>query len=88
VHRDPYGLELSTYSFKPDTTFRYLEKRTCLLKETAISTDKNLTDKGAEKILKYTECKNKSDTSNNGVKDNYLKIIQKISQQHTWLAQH
>jgi len=34
-----------------------MKKGTCLLKGTAISTDRNLMDKGAEKILKYTESK-------------------------------
>jgi len=59
-----------------------------LIKKIAVSTDRNLIDKGAERILKYTECKNKSDTSNKGGKKNDLKIIQKISQQHTWQARH
>ena len=49
--------------------------------------------KEAEKILKYkdltieiqrhVQCKNKSDTSNNVGDWNQLKIVQKITQQHT-----
>jgi hypothetical protein len=34
------------------------------------------------------ECKNKSDTSNNRGKTKHLKIIEKISEQHSWKARN
>jgi hypothetical protein len=59
----------------------------------AISGDRNVIKKDAEKIPKYkdltiqntahVECKNKCDTSNNRGNWNHLKIIQKIPEQHT-----
>jgi hypothetical protein len=59
-----------------------------MLIDVAISGDRNVIKKEAEKILKYkdldnrnrahVECKNKGDTSNNWSDWNYFKIIQKI----------
>jgi hypothetical protein len=56
-----------------------------MLIDVAISGDRNVIKKEAEKILKYkdltteiqrhVECKNKSDTSNNWSDRNYFKII-------------
>jgi len=59
---------------KPDIIIRDNEKRTCMLIDVAISGDRNVIKKEAEKILKYksynrntahVECKDKGDTSNN-----------------------
>jgi len=60
---------------KTDIIIRDNEKGTCMLIEAAISGDRNVIKKEAEKILKYkdlysrntahVECKNKGDTSNN-----------------------
>jgi hypothetical protein len=54
--------------------------------------------KEAENILKYKQPateysayeikKNRSDTNNCRGKRNHRKIIQKISEQHNWIAQH
>ena len=58
----------------------------------AISGDRNVIKKEAKKILKYkdlttdtahVECKKKSDTSNKWGYWNHLKILHKISEQHT-----
>jgi len=54
----------------------------------AISGDRNVIKKEAEKILKYNrntahvERKNKGDTSNNRGDWDYFKVIQKIREQH------
>jgi len=62
-----------------------------MLIDVAISGDRNVIKKEAEKILKYkdltnkthVECKNKCDTSNNRGDWDYFKIIQKIREQRT-----
>jgi len=78
---------------KPDIIIRDNEKGTCMLIDVAISGDRNVFKKEAEKILKYkrsynrntahVECKNKGDTSNNRGDWDYFKITQKIREQHT-----
>jgi len=60
---------------KPDIIIRDNEKRTCMLIDVAISEDRNVIKKEAEKILKYKDLtmeikrmwnvKNKGDSSNN-----------------------
>ena len=71
------------------------EKGTCMLIDVAISGDRNVIKKEAEKILKYedltreiprtghVESKNKGDISNNSCDWDHFKIIQKIRKQHT-----
>jgi hypothetical protein len=64
-----------------------------MLIDVAISGDRNVIKKEAEKILKYkdlynrstarVECKNKGDTSNNRGDWDYSKVIQKMREQHT-----
>jgi len=78
---------------KPDIIIRDNEKRTCILIDVAISGDRNVIEKEVEKILKYKDLtieiqrmwnvKNKGDTSNNRGDWDYLKVIQKIREQHT-----
>ena len=51
--------------------------------DVAISGDRNVIKKEAEKILKYVECKNKGDTSPSRGDWDYFKVIQKIREQHT-----
>jgi len=78
---------------KPDIIIRDNEKGTCMLIDIAISGDRNVIKKEAEKILKYkyrinrntahVECRNKGDTSNNRSDWDYFKVIQKIREQHT-----
>jgi len=65
-------------------------KGTCLLIGVAISGDRNVIKKEAEKILKYRECTreivefiNKSDTSNNRRNWINFKIIRKLPEQRT-----
>ena len=75
------------------TIIRDNEKGTCMLIHVAISGDRNVIKKEAEKILKYkeltnsntahVECKNKGDTRNNRGDWDYFKVIQKIREQHT-----
>jgi len=70
---------------KPDIIIRDNEKGTCMLIDVAISGDRNVIKKEAEKILKYkdltientahVECKNKGDTSNNRGDWDYFKVI-------------
>jgi len=74
---------------KPDIN----EKGTNMLIDVAISGDRNVIKKEAEKILKYKDLtieiqrmrnvKNKFDTSNNRGDWDYFRIIQKICEQHT-----
>jgi hypothetical protein len=64
-----------------------------MLIDVAISGDRNVIKKEAEKILKYKDLtiemqvmwniKNKGDTSNNSGDWDYFKVIQKICDQHT-----
>jgi len=64
-----------------------------MLIDVAISGDRNVVKKEAEKILKYkdltnrntahAECKNKGDTSNNRGDWDCFKVIQKIREQNT-----
>jgi len=64
-----------------------------MLIDVAISEDRNVIKKEAEKILKYKdltieiqrmlECKNQGDNSNNRGDWDYFKVIQKIRAQHT-----
>ena len=76
---------------KPDIIIRDNEKGTCLLIDVAISGDRNVIKKEAEKILKYkdnrntvnVECKSKGDTSNNWSYWDHFQIIQKIFEQNT-----
>jgi hypothetical protein len=66
--------------------------------DVAISGDKSVIKKEAEKILKYKDltreihstwnAKNRSDTSNNGGKWNHFKLIPKIPEQQTWKARN
>jgi hypothetical protein len=68
---------------KPVIIIRDNEKGTCVLIGVAISGDRNAIKKEAmmvhfsscNRITAHVECKNKSDTSNNGGKWNLLKII-------------
>ena len=78
---------------KPDIIIRDNEKGTCMLIDVAISGDRNVIKKEAEKILKYKDLtikiqriwnvKNKSDTSNNRGDWGYFEVIQEICEQHT-----
>ena len=64
-----------------------------MLIDVAISRDRNVIKKEAEKVLNYKDVtieiqcmwnvKNKGDTSNNRGDWDYLKVIQKIREQHT-----
>jgi hypothetical protein len=64
-----------------------------MLIDVAISEDRYVIKKEAEKMLKYkepynrntahVECKNKGDTGNNWSDWNHFKIIKKIREQHT-----
>ena len=77
----------------PDIIIRDNEEGTCMLIDVAISGERNMIKKEAEKILKYkdltnrntthVEGKNKGDTSNNRSDWDHFKIIQKIHKQHT-----
>ena len=77
---------------KPDILIRDNEAGTCILIGVAISGDRNVVKKEAEKILKYKNLtieiqrmwkgKNKGDTSNNRSDWDHFKIIQKIHKQH------
>ena len=83
---------------EPDIIMRDSEKGTCILIDFAISGDRTVIKKEAERILKYkkpynrntahVECKNKCNTSNNRGNWNHLKIIQKIPEQLTGIAQN
>ena len=78
---------------KPDSIIRDNEKGTCMLIDVAISGDRNVIQKEAEKILKYKDLtieiqrmwkvKKKGDTSNNRGDWDHFKTIQKIYKQHT-----
>jgi len=76
-------------NIKLDIVIRDNEKGTCMLIDVAISGDRNVIKKEAEKILKYNrntehvECTNKRVTSNNRGDWDYFKVIQKIREQHT-----
>ena len=69
------------------------EKGSCMLIDVAISGDRNLIKKEAEKILQYEDLtieiqrmwnvKTKGDTSNNRGDWDYFNVIQKIREQHT-----
>ena len=64
-----------------------------MLVDVAISGDRNVIKKEAEKILKYKDltieiqthvkCKNKDDSSNNRRDWDHFKVIYKIREQHT-----
>ena len=68
------------------------EKEACMLIDVAISGDRNVVKKEAEKILIHKDLtleiqrmwnvKNKGDTSNNGGDWDYFQVIQKIHEQH------
>ena len=69
---------------KPVIIIRDNEKRTCMLIDVAISGDRNMIKKEAEKILKYrpysrnivhVECKNKDDTGNNRCDWDHFKVV-------------
>jgi hypothetical protein len=61
---------------KPVIIIQDNEKGTCMLIDVAISGDRNVIKKEAEKIYTvHVECKNKGDTSNNWSNWNYFKII-------------
>ena len=69
---------------KPHIIIRDNEKRTCMLIDVAISGDRNVIKKEAEKILKYrpyngntthVECKIKGDSSNNRRDWDHFKVI-------------
>ena len=46
----------------------------------------NYRSKPYKRNIAQVECKNRDDTSNNRSNWDHLKIIQKISEQHTWKA--
>jgi hypothetical protein len=83
---------------KPDNINRDNDEGTCMLINVAISGDRDVTRKEAERILKYktpykgntthVECKTQSDTSNNRGKRNHLKIIQKMPEQRIGKARN
>jgi hypothetical protein len=69
---------------KPEIIIRDNEKRTCMLIDVAISGDRNVIKKEAEKILKckdynrnttHVECKNKGNSSNNRRDWDHFKVI-------------
>jgi hypothetical protein len=69
---------------KPDIIIRDNEKRACILIDVAISGNRNVIKKEAEKVLKYSpynintkhvECKNKGDSSNNRRDWDHFKVI-------------
>ena len=70
---------------KPNIIIRDNENRSCMLIDVAISGDRNVIKKEAEKILKYKrpysrntthlECKNKGDSSNNRRDWDHFKVI-------------
>jgi hypothetical protein len=74
---------------KPDITVRDNEKGTCMWTEVAISGDRNVIKKEAEKFLKcdnntaHVGRKNRCDTSNNRGDWVRLKIILQIPERHT-----
>jgi len=78
---------------KTDIIIRDNEKGTCVLIDVAISGDRNVIKKEAEKILKYNDLtkeikrmrnvKTKVIPSNNRSDWDYFKVIQKIREQHT-----
>ena len=78
---------------KPDIIIRDNEKGTCMLIDVAISGDRNVIKKEAEKILKYKELtteiqcmwnvKTKLITRNSKGDWDYFKFIQKIREQNT-----
>jgi hypothetical protein len=68
------------------------EKGTCMLKDIAISGDRNVIKRSREdsKIQRpynrntvHMECKSKGDSSNDRGDWDYFKVIQKIREQHT-----
>ena len=79
-------------SSKPDFIMRDNEKGTCMLIDVAISGDRNVITKEAEKILKYKELTTEVQRMWNvktkvirviiGAWD-YFKVIKKIREQHT-----
>ena len=78
---------------KRDIIIRDNEKGICMLIDVAITGDRNVIKKEAEKIIKYKDLtieiqpmwnvKNKGDTSNNRGDWVYFIVIQKIREQHT-----
>ena len=75
---------------KTDIVIRDNEKRTCVFIDVAISGDRNVIKKEAEKIRKYcnrnsahVESESKSDTSNNRGNWSHLRIFQTVPEQHT-----
>ena len=83
---------------KQDIIIRDNVKGTCMLIDVAISGDKNVIKKEAEKDFKiqrpykmniaHLGCKNESDTSNDRGNLNHLKIIQKMPEQRTGKARN
>jgi hypothetical protein len=82
---------------KPDIMIRNNEKGSCMFIDVAISGDRNVIKKKAEKILKYKHFTieiqrmwnvKKCDTSNNGGNWNRLKVIHKIPEQHNKKARN
>ena len=80
-------------SNKPDIIIRDNEKGTCMLIDVAVSGDRNVIKKEAEKVVKYKDLnnrntthvkiKNKGDTGNNRGDWDYFRVIQKIREQHS-----
>ena len=78
---------------KPDIIIGDNEEGTCMLIDAAISGDRNVIKKEANKILKYKDLtteihwmwnvKNGGDTSNKRGDWDYFKVLQKIREQHT-----
>ena len=70
-----------------------MKKETCMLIDVAISGDRNVIKKEAEKILKYKDLtieiqrmwnvKKKNDTNTNRGDWDHFKVTQKIRKQHT-----
>jgi hypothetical protein len=83
---------------KPEIMIRDNEKGTHMLIDAAISGDRNVIKKEAEKFYNvkklnnrnkaHVECKNRSVTRTNRCNWNHLKIIHKISEQHSRRAQN
>ena len=83
---------------KPGIKIRVAEKGTYVLTDVAISGDRNVIKKGAEKILNYkdltfensahVECESKIDTSNDRGERNHLRITQTVPEQRTGIARN
>jgi hypothetical protein len=81
---------------KADIIILDTEKEAFLLIDIAICGDINVTKKEAKNVLKCKDRKTeiqcmwnvKSDASNNKGNSNHLRVIQKMSEKHTWQSRH